>query len=820
MRGSKVKWLASFVMSAIFCRTVTAGEYFDPGLLQNIDGKAALSDTSLLSQGYQPAGTYRVHINVNEKPIMMSSVRFEPDKNKQLVACLSFKAYQKLGVDMSKVSSKAEDNELKNTCVPMEEQVPGAKSSFDFSKLQLDITLPQTVLRDESVQGVPEEEWDDGIPAIISNYQLSGQQYLKKGESTEDSTYANLTNGVNIGAWRYRNNSAISNSEGWQSITNYVETAIHTLKSELTVGDSSTPGDVFDSLLIRGVQLSSDDDMLPDQLNGFAPIIRGIAKSNARVTVRENGYVIYQRSVPPGPFVISDLASVSDGGKLDVVVTEADGSETHNTLAYSSVPQLLRTGQMKYNLSAGRYMSGTSSFEHKPDVIQAVISRGLPLNTTLYGGAQYHDRYRAFSLGLGMDMKSLGGIAADLTESKGRRGNSQEADGKMIRLTYRNYIPDSDTQIQVDNRYYTGDYLSFSDWATAEDLFADTRRRREYNLSINQSLDDTNSFYTTLSRSENMDNSVSRMWQIGWNGSLKTVSFSLAYSMSRSESEARWDKQLALTLSIPLSETFPTTQPMVNYTTTSGLERDLNNQLGINGKVGDSQDMHWNTQLSYAAKHGESSTKSGSAGFDYQGNYGDLNVTYNADQNNYISWNASGSVVGHRHGVTFGRNSTGSMALVSIPGVPDVPLEGGQDLHTDSRGYALATDLRSYHRNSLSVDTQKAGKDIDFASTSTQLVPTKDAVVLAEFTAIRGRKAVFTINYKGEVLPFGTRAHIEGMDNAYYVGDKGQVYLNAVPDKGILTFKWGEDKSCSTPFEMPVNQTPALPIVLLTLNCQ
>ncbi|MBE8366062.1 fimbria/pilus outer membrane usher protein, partial [Leptospira borgpetersenii serovar Balcanica] len=101
---------------------------------------------------------------------------------------------------------------------------------------------------------VPKEEWDDGIPAIISNYQLSGQQYLKKGAGTEDSTYANLTNGVNIGAWRYRNNSAISNSEGWQSITNYVETAIHTLKSELTVGDSSTPGDVFDSLLIRGVQ--------------------------------------------------------------------------------------------------------------------------------------------------------------------------------------------------------------------------------------------------------------------------------------------------------------------------------------------------------------------------------------------------------------------------------------------------------------------------------------------------------------------------------------------------------------------------------------
>ncbi|EOL8978103.1 fimbria/pilus outer membrane usher protein [Cronobacter turicensis] len=820
MRGTKLKWLASFVMSAIFCRTVAAGEYFDPGLLQAVDGKAALSDTSLLNQGYQPAGTYRVHINVNEKPVMISSVRFELNKDKQLVACLSFKAYQKLGVDMKKISSDAKDNELKSTCVPMEEQVPGTKLAFDFSRLQLDIIIPQTVLRDESVQGVPEEEWDDGIPALINNYQISGQQYLNKSKDTSNTAYANLTNGINLGAWRYRNNSTVSNGEGFHSITNYVETAIHTLKSELTVGDSSTPGDVFDSLLVRGVQLSSDDDMLPDQLNGFAPIIRGIAKSNARVTVRENGYVIYQRSVPPGPFMINDLSSVSSGGKMEVTVTEADGSETHNTIAYSSVPQLLRTGQIKYNLTVGRYMSGTSSVEDKPEILQAVISRGLPLNTTLYGGSQYHHRYQAFSLGLGMDLKSLGGIAADITHSKGRRGNALEGSGKMVRLTYRNYIPDTDTQIQLDNRYYSGDYLSFSDWATAEDLFTDTRKRREYNLSVNQSLDDSNSFYTSLSRSENVDDSVSRMWQVGWNGSIKSVSLTLSYSMSRSEGEPVWDKQLALTLSVPFSDTFPTAQPMVNYTATSGLENDINNQLGINGKLGESQSTTWNTQLSYATKQGEQSTKSGSAGLDYQGNYGDMNVTYNADHNKYISWNASGSIVGHRHGITFGRNTTGSMALVSIPGIADVPLNSGQEMTTDSRGYALVTDLRPYHRNNLGINTQSASKDLDFVSTSAQLVPTKDAVVLAEFKAIRGRKAVITVNHNGDVLPFGARARIEGMDSVFYVGDKGQVYLNAVPDKGMLNFKWGENQTCSVPFEMPSEQTPKLPIVLLTLNCQ
>ncbi len=113
MRDTRIKWLASFVASVIFSRAVWAGEYFDPGLLQAVNGNAPVADTSLLSQGYQPPGTYRVHINVNEKPVMFSNVRFEANKDKQLVACLSFKAYEKLGIDMSKLASKAEDNELK-----------------------------------------------------------------------------------------------------------------------------------------------------------------------------------------------------------------------------------------------------------------------------------------------------------------------------------------------------------------------------------------------------------------------------------------------------------------------------------------------------------------------------------------------------------------------------------------------------------------------------------------------------------------------------------------------------------------------------------
>ncbi|ELY4002526.1 fimbrial biogenesis outer membrane usher protein [Cronobacter dublinensis] len=818
MCGAKVKLIASLVSSAIICRSVFAGEYFDPGLLQAVNGQSAITDTSLLSQGYQPPGTYRVHIDVNGKAVMVSSVRFELDKEKRLIPCLSFEAYKKLGVDMSKIDAKAKDNEATKACASAEEQVPGLKVDFDFSQLKLSINIPQTVLLDETVMGVPEEEWDDGIPAFVNTYQLSGQQYITRSAGTQDSVFANLTNGINIGRWRYRNNSTLSKDEGWKSVSNYLETAVRALKGELTLGDASTPGDIFDSLVLRGVQLSSDTDMLPDQMDGFAPVIRGIAKSNAQVTVRDHGSIVYQRSVPPGPFVINDLSSVSDGGKLDVTVKEADGSETHTTVAYSSVPQLLRAKQVKYSLVMGHYkMTGPTNGEHDPRLVQATLAWGLPLNTTLYGGAQYHERFKAFNAGIGFDMKRFGGIAIDVTKSEGQHNNQKIADGKMVRLTYRNTLADGDTQIRLDNRYYYDDYSSFQDWADNEAIMPGERKRREYNLSLNQNINDEHSLYATLSRTENGDRSVSRSWQLGWSGSFHLLSLSLAFSMSRESDAPEWDKQLSMTLSVPFSEAYPTLQPTANYTATSSLQGDMSNQLGLSGRFGDNSDLNWNAQLTEASQHQQSDTQTASVGVDYQGRYGDASVTYNADRNNYLSWNASGSVIAHRHGITAGRFTSNSMALIAAPGAADLPLSNGQNVITDSRGYALMPDVQAYRRNQLEIDTHNADKSLDFVSTSVEVVPTKDAVVMAEFKPITGRKAVATVTYNGTNPPFGARVKIEGQDNAFYLGDGGQVYLNAAPDSGVLTVSWGDHQHCQAPFNLPPKGKA--PIVLVTTEC-
>ncbi|WP_162872393.1 fimbria/pilus outer membrane usher protein, partial [Klebsiella pneumoniae] len=67
--------------------------------------------------------------------------------------------------------------------------------------------------------------------------------------------------------------------------------------------------------------------MYPDSLQGYAPTVRGIARTAAKLTIRQNGYVIYQSYVSPGAFSITDLNPTSSSGDLEVTVDEKDGSQ-------------------------------------------------------------------------------------------------------------------------------------------------------------------------------------------------------------------------------------------------------------------------------------------------------------------------------------------------------------------------------------------------------------------------------------------------------------------------------------------------------------
>lgn len=167
--------------------------------------------------------------------------------------------------------------------------------------MRLNITIPQIALLSSAHGYIPPEEWDEGIPALLLNYNFTGN----RGNGNDSYFFSELS-GINIGPWRLRNNGSWNyfrgngyHSEQWNNIGTWVQRAIIPLKSELVMGDGNTGSDIFDGVGFRGVRLYSSDNMYPDSQQGFAPTVRGIARTAAQLTIRQNGFIIYQSYVSP-----------------------------------------------------------------------------------------------------------------------------------------------------------------------------------------------------------------------------------------------------------------------------------------------------------------------------------------------------------------------------------------------------------------------------------------------------------------------------------------------------------------------------------------
>ncbi|MDF7106955.1 fimbria/pilus outer membrane usher protein, partial [Escherichia coli] len=123
--------------------------------------------------------------------------------------------------------------------------------------------------------------WDEGVTAGYVNYQFSGN-YGHSHIGTDSSSYfVGLQNGVNIGRWRLRNESTLTGSNSGQtrfkSNRTLVQRDVDAIKGQLTFGEQYSDATLFDSVRFRGVQVTSDDAMLPDSERGYAPVVRGQA---------------------------------------------------------------------------------------------------------------------------------------------------------------------------------------------------------------------------------------------------------------------------------------------------------------------------------------------------------------------------------------------------------------------------------------------------------------------------------------------------------------------------------------------------------------
>lgn len=761
-------------------------------------------------------GAYRVDVVLNRQSAGRREISFvSGDGQDDVQPCVSAVELAQLGVVLPPTERTADAS-----CRYFSQWIPLARSQLDIETLTLDVSIPQAYLSRAARGYVDPARWDKGLDVALLNYTFSAGK-VTSGPG-DDRGYLGLNGGVNLGDWRLRHQGGQAwTSRGgrfpYQQTATYLQRPLSAWHSQLTVGDSFSNGRILDGVRVRGVTLATDDRMLAPSQQGYAPKIRGIADSNATVTVRQNGYTLYETQVAPGPFVIDDLYPTGYGGDLNVSVTEVDGRRTTFVVPYSVAPQLLRQGATHYSTTLGqvqqRGVSGAS-----PMVFQGTLQHGLTDGLSLYGGTTFSQGYLQGKAGLAMSTP-LGAFALDTTHSRTRIEGSGGVGGQSWGLAYNKNLPFSGTHFALGAyRFSTAGYLSLPDALNVRELARErgnidryARQKSRLDLTISQQLGEgTLSLYGSSvdywagrqGRQTSFTLSYGSSWKtLNWNLSAQRSRVSDTYHLSdREHSDAiffnrtlqpgRVDNHLAFTLSMPLGAgtSAPTLSSSLSRDT--GESRGSQQQVGLNGLLGEAAQAHYGLAGSRGTGNQAGSSFNAYAG--YRSSTANLRAGYGQSGNSaQASMSADGGLIAHGGGVTLSQSLGEASALVYAPDAQGAQI--GSDVRIDTYGYGVLPSLRAYHPNDVDIDPEGMAMDVELKESTHSVVPTLGAVSLVKFETVSGRAVVIKATHaNGKPLPFAAQVFDEQGREVGVIGQAGKAFVRGVADQGTLTVRWSE----------------------------
>lgn len=782
---------------------------FDPVFFRR--GKGPAVDVSRYEKGNPvSAGRYLVDLRLNGTFVARTEIAFNASAS-DLTAqpCLDETMLDKLGVDLARITpaTLARLRAAPGGCLPLSDVVPVAVSSFSLGDQILELSIPQAALRNNPRGYVDPRFWDRGVTAGLLGYNFN--LFHTSGRASSTQGYLGLDAGLNVGAWRFRHDGALTFGSAqrarYDSNRTYVQRDITSLKSQLLIGDAFTDGQIFDSIGYRGVSLATDDRMLSESLRGYAPVVRGTARTNANVVIRQNGSLIYQSTVAPGPFEIRDLYATGYGGDLVVTVNEADGESETFTIPFAAIPQLLRRGTTRFSLTAGEVRDNGS--DAHPLMIQATAQRGISNLLTAYAGGVLAGRYRAALAGVALNTR-MGAFGVDLTVADaGLPGISSK--GASLRLSYAHLISATGTNFTVAAYRYSSEgfwslqsALQAHSFARADAGLHDIDRpSNSFQLTVTQPLGARwGSFYLTGSTQQYWNRSGNTTYyQAGYTNRYRMIGYALSASRQIDTVTKRPDSRLMLSLNFSLGRGAHTIN--VSSMMTASDNNRFQSQTTVSGTAGNEGDINWGATY---AHQGDDNSASGT--LQYRSRIANLSGGVGAG-NGYRqgSFGASGTVLVHSGGITLGLPVGESIGLLYAPGASGARVSSSPGARVDGNGYAIVPYLTPYIRNTVNIDPKGLGLNVELNETSQSITPRAGAVVRLKYNSVTGRAAIITVRMaNGLAIPFGASVLSPSGETIGQAGQAGRMFVRGVADSGSLIVRWGDgtDEQCRLDYRL------------------
>lgn len=754
--------------------------------------------------GYIMPGEYVMAIHFNKQELLEQPVTFfVPDNDpKGSEPCITPEMVEQFGL---KEKMKAQMTWWHQGQCLIPSSLPGTTAKGDLGAAKLYLSIPQAYLEYTSDDWDPPSRWDNGIPGLLLDYNINTQTQRQHQNGTHNyNVSGNGTAGANFGAWRLRadwqarydkqSNSSQGAQSSWDWSRYYAYRALPNMGAKLSIGENYLNSDIFDSFRFAGASITTDDNMLPPNLRGYAPEVTGVAKTNARVIISQQGRVLQETQVAAGPFRIQDINDAVTG-QLDIRIEEQDGTVQTFKLDTASVPYLTRPGTVRYKVAAGR----PNDWRHHtngPLFATGEFSWGVSNGWSLYGGAVSGGDYNALALGIGRDLLAFGALSFDATQSRAHLPFADETlSGGSYRLSYSKRFDDYDSQVTFAGyRFSEKNYMSMSEYLDTRNYGTRSQNSKEmYTITFNQQirslgmsayLDYQHQTYWDRPDNDRYNLTLSSYFDVG---RLRNVSLSMtAY---RNKYNGVNDDGMYLSLSLPWGNT-----GSISYN--SSWDRTNNTQQA-------SYYDRINDHDTYQVSAG--STRSGVTASGYYTHQGDIaqtnaNISYQEGRYSSMGMSFQGGATATFKGAALHRAGTlgGTRMLLDTDGVAGIPIQGyGATTKSNYFGKVVVSDVGSYYRNQISIDLNHLPDTAEATRSVVQATLTEGAIGYRHFEVISGEKAMAVIRLAdGTTPPFGATVQNKKRQEVGIVNDGGSVYLSGINAGEVMTVRWNGRAQC------------------------
>ncbi len=789
-----LKTMLIFIGVAVCLRSY-ANEEFNQGFMLGSASNEAWSE----EKNTIAPGIYSVDIYVNKEWKGKHQLKVE-GKNSFLISANALAA---LDIKTDKTKPAVQKEALSQEWIALNEIVGKDEVNFRQNIFQLDITVPQARIISHDRNWMPPELWDKGIPGIFTNYNAIYSAGNYSNGNNQSNLYLTLNSGLNVADWHFRDNTYYYRNETysrWVNRSRYLEKSLPAISSTVKAGDDYTSSSWFDSVKFRGVSLTKELAMLPDSYRTYMPVVSGIADSNATVKVLQDDKIIFQQSVPAGPFEFSELMPTGSRSDLYLVIENADGSKTTTIIPYSSSGNLLRSGSSDWVMYAGKF-SSDALFKQR-DFIQAEYSRGVRNNLTLVTGAIASEIYQSGLIGSGLLVPWLGTLTTSYQYTQATL-NPEKRQGDKVRVALNKHFP-TKTSVTVGATHSDKNFTTLSQSDSAAEFISDqigyrAQEKNSLNLTLDQRLP---AGYGNLNAGLYAvgywnTSKVSRQFSLGWSNSYNQISWSVnagkriytnaeIYAENRRKAVYRDEQYATLSLSIPWS-LFNHNGTVSASTSVQGSQTSAS--LGWNEKVSDA--LRYNLLVNHRNNEGASS--SGYVSYASPWSTFTGNVTQGEHYTQYGA-GASGSLLLSQHGLLASPQTGNHFVIIDAPGVAGAKVNGNATLYTNKQGKALVPYATPWRKNTFYLNSDSSS---DIQGNIKKIAPWKGSISYVKYATDTRQTFSLHAHYAdGKPLTFGASLFNKKDEELGYVAQGGLVYVKADSLPDYIMVRMDNQPSC------------------------